>query len=196
MGKNVFQFRIHLFHFSKDNIKNGDDLSFVLVVVPLNNDVKELVPKYFVVIVMLNITKKYSSKKANPMFPKVFNNSLYKFHWKYFLLVINYQHRYNCFKKFVWPLLHQDMILRTDWFQTTLYTRLLLNFTKRAKKNPFCSAHSSINIWVFQWSHYTQKPFKNVVVYLFILFQIFTEKQAPQFRLFLVSTQRYIFISC
>ena len=84
MVQNVFQFGIHLFHFLKDNIKNGDDLSFLLVAVPLNNDIKELLLKSFVFIVILHITNKYSSKKANPMFPKVFNDSLSKFHWQYF----------------------------------------------------------------------------------------------------------------
>ena len=32
-----------------------------------------------------------------------------------------------------------------DWFQMTLYKRVLVNFTKRKKKHPFCGERSSIN---------------------------------------------------
>ena len=35
-----------------------------------------------------------------------------------------------------------------DWFQTTLYTRVLTNTTKRMKKHPFCGARFSIKIWI------------------------------------------------
>ena len=38
-----------------------------------------------------------------------------------------------------------------DWFQTTLYTRVLLNVTKRMKKHPFFGVFSSINTLVFYY---------------------------------------------
>ena len=36
--------------------------------------------------------------------------------------------------------------IQIDWFQMTLYTRVLVNITKLMKKNPFGGASFSINI--------------------------------------------------
>ena len=33
-----------------------------------------------------------------------------------------------------------------EWFQNTLYKRVLLNITNQTKKHPFCGAHFSTNI--------------------------------------------------
>ena len=35
-----------------------------------------------------------------------------------------------------------------DWFQTTIYTRVQVNITKRMKNHPVCSELFSINIWL------------------------------------------------
>ena len=42
------------------------------------------------------------------------------------------------------------MELLIDWFQTTLYTRVIVNVTKRMKRHPFCGANFSLNIRNFE----------------------------------------------
>ena len=56
-----------------------------------------------------------------------------------------------------------------DWFQTKLYTRVIVNITKRMKKHPFWGARFSINFWVQRkLPRYTQHPFINLVGWIFI----------------------------
>ena len=48
-----------------------------------------------------------------------------------------------------------------DWIKTTLYTRLLINFTKRTKKAPILRCtflHQYLDF--LKLAHYTQSPFK------------------------------------
>ena len=42
-----------------------------------------------------------------------------------------------------------NSLFPAGWFQTTLYTRVLVNITKRMKKHPFYRARLSINILFF-----------------------------------------------
>ena len=56
-------------------------------------------------------------------------------------------------------------IITTEWFQTTLYTRVLANITKWMK-NTHLAIHVSPSIFGILWkqlSHYTHHPFKNAV---------------------------------
>ena len=59
-----------------------------------------------------------------------------------------------------------------DWFQTTLYTGLLVNIKKWMKITHFFGVHVSQLIFEFfdKLSHYTQQPFKNAVGYYILYY--------------------------
>ena len=71
------------------------------------------------------------------------------------------------------------------WLQMTLYTRVLVNITKRMNKETHFTVHvpkSMFGLKISKLSHYNQNPFKNVVSDLKI--QILMEKQTTKFLMF------------
>ena len=71
-----------------------------------------------------------------------------------------------------------------DWFQATLYTRVLVNVTKRMKNHPFCSTHLSISFWVIKKmiSPLHSAPIQKFSeVFNFIVLPMLMERRAPPF---------------
>ena len=60
-----------------------------------------------------------------------------------------------------------EMVM-VDWYQTTLYTRVLVNATNWMKKSPIPRCTFLHQYYIFSLDHYTQHPFNLAVGYIYI----------------------------
>ena len=96
--------RMVFFHMHEDKKKNRRHLYIFLLTISLNNDIKELVLEAALISVFIawGVTHDYESEKIYALFTEILYLYFTVFHWKNFLLIIQY-HQYMiriCFQPF------------------------------------------------------------------------------------------------